>query len=80
MKREHIPENVLRFTFCYANQLTGFYVRSTIVFNGLRDSSDGDCVLAELRNFFFVHMLLSLLLNEFLQSEIMQKLRSDFLL
>ena len=52
MKRGHITENVLRFTFCYANQLTGFYVRATIVFNGLRDSSDGDCVLAEFKKFF----------------------------
>ena len=39
----------------------------------LKDSSDEGCVFAGVRKPLFVHKLLSLLLNEFLQSEIMHK-------
>ena len=42
----------------------------------LRDSSDEDCVFAGLKNFFCLFISLSLLLNELLQSEIMQISRS----
>ena len=42
----------------------------------LRDSSDEDCVFALLKKFLLVDKFLSLLLNELLQSEIMQKSRS----
>ena len=41
-----------------------------------RDLSDGDCICWVKEFFLLFHTFLSLLLNEFLQSEIMQKSRS----
>ena len=47
-----------------------------ILLFSLRDSSDEDCVFEGLKKFFCLFISLSLLLNEFLQSEIMQISRS----
>ena len=59
-----------KFSICVLNQVKKRHIPINVWLFSLRDSSDEDCVFDCLFKF------LSLLLNEFLQSEIMQKSRS----
>ena len=66
-----------KFIACTFNQVKKEHIPINILRFFLDDSSNEDCAFAGLNNFFAFHEFLCLLLlNEFLQSEIMQKSRS----
>ena len=65
-----------KFSIFILNQVKREHIPIKVRHFSLRKSSDEDSVFAGLKNFLLFHKFLSLLLNEFLQSEILQKSRS----